>query len=310
MRKIIQHVSALAGNTNASISWTTPVSNGGTPILSYTITALPSGALPVINVTVKAPATGLVVGGLTNGTSYRFVVRATNSIGDSPSSAPSNIVTPSAPPSPSVASLVVTISGPNAASAGSMAGYQITVTNTGKSTVAHVIVGNAFDANAAQVTSAVASVGACVTGSTVTCNFGSLAAGSIAAVGITETLEFHRDQHGDDPGVGWKRTDYDVVKSRERFFQRYHYSFGAATSSSSPASADADAGSNSCPNSSSSADADPDANSCAVASSYSATRAIADADPSGCNRSRDQRRICSRRRRRHDYLGGDKSWRN
>ncbi|MGC2698208.1 MAG: fibronectin type III domain-containing protein, partial [Candidatus Angelobacter sp.] len=182
------NVSAQAGNASASIAWTAPVSNGGAPIISYTVTALPSGALPIISVTVQAPATGIVVGGLTNGTNYTFVVRAINSIGDSPASSPSNIVMPKAPPAPSVANLVVTISGPNAVASGSTVGYQITVTNNGTATVAHVIVGDAFDANAASAISAVPSQGACAISSAVTCNFGSLAAGSTAAIGVTENL--------------------------------------------------------------------------------------------------------------------------
>jgi len=87
-------VSAAAGNQSATVSWTAPVSTGGSPITGYTVTSSPGG----ITATTVAPATSVVVSGLTNGTAYTFIVTAANGVGSGASSAPSNSVTPVAPP--------------------------------------------------------------------------------------------------------------------------------------------------------------------------------------------------------------------
>ncbi len=85
-------VSAVRGNTQATVSFTTPASDGGTPITSYTITSSPGGF------TVTGSASPITVTGLTNGTSYTFTVVATNAVGDSPASAASTAVTPAGLP--------------------------------------------------------------------------------------------------------------------------------------------------------------------------------------------------------------------
>ena len=62
-------VSAVAGNTSASVSWTAP-SNGGSTITSYTITpSIGSTAQTPTTVTGNPPATTATITGLTNGTS-------------------------------------------------------------------------------------------------------------------------------------------------------------------------------------------------------------------------------------------------
>ena len=81
-------VSASAGSTQASISWTAPASTGGASISSYTVTAQPGGQ------TCSSSLTSCTVSGLTNGTEYSFTVAATNAIGTGTASAPSNQVTP------------------------------------------------------------------------------------------------------------------------------------------------------------------------------------------------------------------------
>ncbi len=83
-------VSAVAGNTQASVSFTAPANNGGSAITLYTVTS--SGGQ-----TGSGTASPIVVAGLTNGVAYTFTVTATNGVGNSASSAPSAAVTPFAP---------------------------------------------------------------------------------------------------------------------------------------------------------------------------------------------------------------------
>jgi len=94
---------ATAGNTQATVSWTAPVSDGGLPVTAYRVTAY-VGVNPVLNVTFNSTATTQTVTGLTNGTTYRFRVRAVNAIGNSAFSTASNAVTPapSAPDAPTI----------------------------------------------------------------------------------------------------------------------------------------------------------------------------------------------------------------
>jgi titin len=87
-------VTAVAGDRSATVAWSPPASNGGSAITAYTVTASPGGQ----TATVKAPALTKVIGGLTNGTTYTFTVKATNAVGTGPASQPSNQVVPDAAP--------------------------------------------------------------------------------------------------------------------------------------------------------------------------------------------------------------------
>ena len=82
------NIAATYGNSQASVAFTAPLSTGGSPITSYTVTASPGGQI------ATGSGSPLVVSGLSNGTSYRFSVTATNSAGTGPSSLSSNAVTP------------------------------------------------------------------------------------------------------------------------------------------------------------------------------------------------------------------------
>ncbi len=81
---------ATAGNASATITWVVPASDGGSPITGYTVTSNVGG----FSATVDGSTLSTVIAGLTNGTSYRFRVVATNAIGHSALSAQSNAVKP------------------------------------------------------------------------------------------------------------------------------------------------------------------------------------------------------------------------
>jgi uncharacterized repeat protein (TIGR01451 family) len=87
------NLAALAGNGFASVSFTPPESDGGAPIISYTVTCTPTAGAPV---SAMAVGTTILVGGMTNGLTYTCTAHATNSEGNSVESEPSNPVTPTA----------------------------------------------------------------------------------------------------------------------------------------------------------------------------------------------------------------------
>ena len=98
-------VSAVAGNETATVSFSPPVSNGGSAITSYTVTASPGGETRTVT---SSPANFT---GLTIGQAYTFTVTSTNAIGTSVSSSASTPVTPTAPPSAPLHVVAVATSG-------------------------------------------------------------------------------------------------------------------------------------------------------------------------------------------------------
>ncbi len=87
------NVTATAGNGRATVSFSAPVNNGGSPVISYTVTASPG------NITASGTSSPITITGLTNGTGYTFTVKATNAAGNSVQSSLSNSVTPRVPSS-------------------------------------------------------------------------------------------------------------------------------------------------------------------------------------------------------------------
>jgi hypothetical protein len=87
---------ATAGNVQATISFTAPDTDGGSPITGYTVTSNPGGF------TGTGTASPITVTGLTNGTAYTFTVTATNSVGTGAASVASNSATPVTVPDPPI----------------------------------------------------------------------------------------------------------------------------------------------------------------------------------------------------------------
>jgi hypothetical protein len=93
---------ATAGDTQVSVSFSAPASNGGAAITGYAATSSPGGF------TGTAGASPITITGLTNGATYTFTVTATNSVGTGSASASSNAVTP-VPAAPIAGAVSITV---------------------------------------------------------------------------------------------------------------------------------------------------------------------------------------------------------
>jgi Ca2+-binding RTX toxin-like protein len=131
-------VSATAGPASANVSWTPPVSDGGSPITGFAIDVI-SGATVVNTVTgIPATATSQLISGLTNGTTFSFVVHAVNAAGTGAGSATSNLVTPATvPDAPTIgtatagnASASVTWTAPANTGGSAITGYSVLVVDS------------------------------------------------------------------------------------------------------------------------------------------------------------------------------------
>jgi trimeric autotransporter adhesin len=86
------NVSATGWNSQATVSFTAPIDNWGSPITRYTVTSSTGG------ITATGITSPITVTGLTNGISYTFTVVATNAVWNSIASTASNSVTPATVP--------------------------------------------------------------------------------------------------------------------------------------------------------------------------------------------------------------------
>ena len=121
-------------DSQSVVSWTAPVSTGGSPIISYTVTVNTGQTC----VTGNGSTTSCTILGLTNGTTYAFIVNATNAIGDGPTSAqvlatPSTV--PTAPTGVTATSFantqsVVSWTVPASNGGAAITGYTVTATDT------------------------------------------------------------------------------------------------------------------------------------------------------------------------------------
>ena len=142
---------ATRGNAQATVTFTAPASNGGSAITGYTVMSNPAGA-----VDTNAGTTSLshVIAGLTNGTAYTFMVTATNAVGTSVASSPSNSVTPATVPGAPTgatatsgnAQATVTFIAPASNGGAAITGYTVTSnpaggvdSNAGTTGLSHVI---------------------------------------------------------------------------------------------------------------------------------------------------------------------------
>ncbi|MEI8090525.1 MAG: MBG domain-containing protein [Opitutaceae bacterium] len=131
-------ISAISGNSQATVTFTAPNSDGGATITGYTVTSSPAGGT---DSTAGSTSLSHVITGLTNGTSYTFTVTATNSIGTGSASAASSAVMPvgaptiSTPTSASVTTTSASLGGNVTATGGASLTavglvYSITTTNS------------------------------------------------------------------------------------------------------------------------------------------------------------------------------------
>ena len=96
-----RNVRASAGDEQATIYWQAPTSDGYRAITNYLVTSSPGAKTCTTSGSLTC-----TVRGLTNGESYTFVVTATNAIGTSEPSLPSEPVTPQASTTPDVPTAV------------------------------------------------------------------------------------------------------------------------------------------------------------------------------------------------------------
>ena len=125
-------VAATAGDGQATVTFT-PGDDGGATVGQYRVTASPGGA------TAIGPAGPITVPGLINGTPYRFTVSATNAVGTSAPSTPSNAVVPAARPgaptgvsaTPGNQQATVSFIAPANTGGAAISSYQVTATPGG-----------------------------------------------------------------------------------------------------------------------------------------------------------------------------------
>jgi titin len=99
-------ITAARGDERLELSWLPPAArsdgtpgDNGDPITSYTVTVFEAEGNTVVR-TIENAVSPLPVENLSNGTTYYFTVRATNSVGTGPDSNTSNFIAPAGRPEP------------------------------------------------------------------------------------------------------------------------------------------------------------------------------------------------------------------
>ena len=188
-------VTAVAGDTQAFVSWIAPVNTNGAIVTSYTVTALVNGIPSGISSTIAAPSSSSVntiVSGLTDGTAYSFTVHATSSVGNGEESNPSAPITPSAG---NVPVMKILVSGPPSQNpVPAIVSYEVTITNTSLFPVTNVVVNNVLSTtDGAFIIVAEPPQGSCTAGgvgvTTVACGLGTMAPGQVVTIDVAVQMQ-------------------------------------------------------------------------------------------------------------------------
>lgn len=189
-------VQGIAGDTQAFVSWTAPLNNGGAPIASYTVTTLINKLPTSITVTVPAPASGTaasaVVSGLSDNTAYTFTVHASNAQANSQESLPSTPITPTVNNLPT---MKVLVTGPISVSpVPAIVTYTVTVTNTSLFAVNGIQVNNLLaTTDGAFIIASDPQQGVCTPGgsgvTTVICTVGNMAPGAVVNIDVVVQMQ-------------------------------------------------------------------------------------------------------------------------
>ncbi|NDA77788.1 MAG: fibronectin type III domain-containing protein, partial [Actinobacteria bacterium] len=195
---------AAAGDSQITLTWNAPASDGGRPVTSYVIEkSIDGGATFSVDSTVATSSLTAVIGGLTNGTAYVFRVLATNLAGNSgPSATTASIpfTAPSAPINLQATSgtneVTLAWSPPSSTGGANLIGYRIERSTNGGASWTTVVANTGTTATAFTVGNLTAGavqtfrVAAVTTGGygTFSSNVNATAAGlAIAPTGLTAT---------------------------------------------------------------------------------------------------------------------------
>jgi hypothetical protein len=107
-------LTAKAGDSQVSLKWDAPASDGGSPVTSYEVYDGITSDFPSKGAVIKTSRTSVTVSGLTNGTTYYFRVAALNAAGkmsgsSSEASARPIRTPPPQPPTPGPKPLIIAL---------------------------------------------------------------------------------------------------------------------------------------------------------------------------------------------------------
>ncbi len=96
-----QNLQAVAGNGQVTLSWSTPVSDGGSPLIEYRVyRSTTSGSGYVLVASVADDVTTYTDDSVSNGVTYYYVVRAVNALGESANSNEVSVTPATVPSAP------------------------------------------------------------------------------------------------------------------------------------------------------------------------------------------------------------------